>query len=921
MRTRTTDRLVGIVRQALQSGPVAQGELLLAVNQAGFRTDLSGLWDLCHTHGLADLNDGRWIPRGWAPPSTPSSHAERPQIPDQLTARESATRESWRAAADGAIRALSEELSAVTRRRTETDVPLVGGRVMGTVADRKLMRFEAQSDVGTAEGTSGLLVLPEMQLNAEVISVFGTVVTLALPAETPPVREARLRLDLSWLLNLQSKRLHQLRNGATGFNPDAALAVLSRDSAPPMLPPLPPLQKHEASMLSLAQRDAVKRCLTPEVTWLWGPPGTGKTTTIGAFVDVLIERGQKVLLSAPTNAAVDVLVEAVLKRRPDLATDGGTLVRLGQPARGNRDEWHGQKVLVDQIAASRGSQLAAERKDLGRELVTLRHGLDQLRRQRGVLSEEDLAERDRLDREIAKREPRVADLDRQLLELRREICTKAQVVAATAHQVMLQTLEGITFDVIILDEASMTTAALAMVVAGAGAGHTIIAGDFRQLPPVAVADTPAARQWLHQSAFEKSGIARAVQEGRKPARLAALTEQHRMRPAIGEVVSAAFYRENPLTPGPGIKTRARDSKAWWTTGDLVMLDTSGLAARTARKQGGSSRYNLMHAQLIGALMASATTRTRNLAAITPFAAQARLLESLLDEFGQPAWDASTVHRFQGGERDIVVYDTVDTGYGVSKLHPWFTDDDPESAGPRLLNVAASRAKDHLVVVGAFQQLHRSGSSADPMWRFFAHLKDRAESLPWEEVVEGAGEALELVRPDDVLSRLEEDIREAESLEIWLAAGSSADLPNLLPALRSVERASDDVEPITIWVEPDREGFLPVEALHVRRAGVNVRACTPIIESSAVIGDVVWSASRSLLDPNPGVVLRTVNKPFADLVNRTQRRKKSDAAPGTGQRGEDCGRCRRPLVRQEIPRRGIPMVVYECLSCDRPRRAR
>lgn len=75
--------------------------------------------------------------------------------------------------------------------------------------------------------------------------------------------------------------------------------------------------------------------------------------------------------------------------------------------------------------------------------------------------------------------------------------------------------------------------------------------------------------------------------------------------------------------------------------------------------------------------------------ITPFSAQARLLESLLVEAGVNGWASSTVHRFQGDERDIVIYDTVDTGNGVAKLHPWFTDDSAEKTGPRLLNVAAS----------------------------------------------------------------------------------------------------------------------------------------------------------------------------------------------------------------------------------------
>ncbi|MEU8242239.1 AAA domain-containing protein [Actinoplanes missouriensis] len=908
MRSSTASRIVTLVRAALQAGPVPQGELLTALRNAGHAVELSTLWELCRTHGLADLSDGHWTPRGWAPMTVALAEAGTASV-----------LEDWRAAANGAIQALREELGAVTSRRTETDVMLLDGHAIGSIADRKLMRFEAQSDIGTAEGAIGTLVLPEMQLRAEVISVFGTVVTLALPAETPTVREGRLRLDLSWLLNLQSERLHKLLPGAAGFDPAAALAVVSPNAPIPPLAGLPELSDDEVTDLGSAQRDAVRLALTPGVTWLWGPPGTGKTTTIGALVSALRERGRKVLLAAPTNAAVDVLVEALLKRQPELEVGDGSVVRLGQAARGNRGDWKGQRVLVDEIAASRGDGLAQRRKQLGEELNGLRRKVDLLRRQREPLTDLQIAERDRLDKEIAKREPQAADLDRQLLELRRSICEQAGVVAATAHQVMLPTLEGITFDTVVLDEASMTTAALAMVVAGAGSGHTIVAGDFRQLPPVAVSIAPAARQWLHQSAFEKAGIARDVQDGRHPARLAALTEQHRMRAPIGEVVSAAFYRENPLTTAAGVRTRPRRSSAWWAGGDLVMLDTSGLGARTARRQGTNSRYNLMHAQLVAGLLGGATVQTKDLAMITPFAAQARLLESLIEELGLPVWDASTVHRFQGGERDIVVYDTVDTGHGVSKLHPWFTDDNPESAGPRLLNVAASRAKDHLIVVGAFDQLHRTGTSQDPMWRFFANLKDRADALSWEQVVADAGEAVERVASEDVVSRLIEDIHAADNVEIWLPAGPLNALPELLPALISRPVTKQNPEPITIWVEPERDGHLPAQAMRIQQAGINIRACTPILESSAVIGEAVWSSSRSLLDPWSEVVLRTQSKPFADLVNRTQRRKKSDHAPGTGQRGEKCGRCRRPLVRREMPRRGVPAIGYDCLSCIPPTR--
>jgi hypothetical protein len=591
-------------------------------------------------------------------------------------------------------------------------------------------------------------------------------------------------------------------------------------------------------------------------------------------------------------------------------------VRLGQPTDTLLNHRASDTVLVDVVAAERGAPLADERVAVGRRLQRARNKLAELRR--ATAPTNAMRRRAELEREIAELAATADGLDRLLPQIRRAICREATIVAATAHQIVLDTLKGLTFDVVVLDEASMTTAVLAMLVAGAGHGHTIIAGDFRQLPPVAVAETPATREWLHSSPFEKSGVARAVQDGDIPARLAALTTQYRMRSTIGEVVSTAFYRESPLVTSDAVMSRERRSRARWARAELIVLDTSELAARTARRQGSASRYNVMHAQLIASLLSSATTQTRDLAMITPFAAQARLLESLLIDFGLDGWVGSTVHRFQGGERDIVVYDTVDTGHGIPRLHPWFTDHDPQSIGVRLLNVAASRARDHLMVVGAFDQLHRTGSSADPLWRFFAHLLDVAFRLPWQEVIKTCDGPTEQIAPGEVLERLCDDLTTTTSVEMWLPAAPLAGLAKLLPALKALPVASSGGAPDTIWVQPGRDGYLPTEALHALRKGINVRPCMPVLESTAVLDDVVWSATGSLLGPHPGIVLRTESSAFADLVRRTQRRRRSDAVPGTGQYGDTCGRCQRMLVRFELSRRGASDLRYECPSCDRVR---
>jgi len=64
----------------------------------------------------------------------------------------------------------------------------------------------------------------------------------------------------------------------------------------------------------------------PCVSLIHGPPGTGKTTTlVEAIIRTLLNENQ-VLVCAPSNAAIDLLVEKLSERRVNV-------VRIGHPAR------------------------------------------------------------------------------------------------------------------------------------------------------------------------------------------------------------------------------------------------------------------------------------------------------------------------------------------------------------------------------------------------------------------------------------------------------------------------------------------------------------------------------------------------------------------------------------------------------------
>jgi len=72
-----------------------------------------------------------------------------------------------------------------------------------------------------------------------------------------------------------------------------------------------------------AQNEAVRKSVAAEdFALVHGPPGTGKTYTIARTVRELVERGDRVLLSAFTNRAVDNALEAVREQWPDDAAAG-----------------------------------------------------------------------------------------------------------------------------------------------------------------------------------------------------------------------------------------------------------------------------------------------------------------------------------------------------------------------------------------------------------------------------------------------------------------------------------------------------------------------------------------------------------------------------------------------------------------------
>ena len=136
-------------------------------------------------------------------------------------------------------------------------------------------------------------------------------------------------------LELQQRAVQQLQRGPLPAH--RALLRLCEDPEKMRWPDPPPVGPIEWEWLDTPTRDGTdeqrrfveKALASPDVALLEGPPGSGKTTAICELVLQCIRRGQRVLLCASTNVAIDNALEKLLQK----AADDVYAVRIGHPDR------------------------------------------------------------------------------------------------------------------------------------------------------------------------------------------------------------------------------------------------------------------------------------------------------------------------------------------------------------------------------------------------------------------------------------------------------------------------------------------------------------------------------------------------------------------------------------------------------------
>lgn len=517
--------------------------------------------------------------------------------------------------------------------------------------------------------------------------------------EQPPEDHAFYRLDLAHdeAVRLRQRKALDRARTARGDRLAELRGVLLGD-VPPSFNPSVDVAPLDIS-LNESQREAVGFALIArDVAVIHGPPGTGKTTTLVELIRQAVRRGDRVLVCAPSNLAVDNLLERLLAH-------GETAVRLGHPARVLPQlREHTLDLMVENH-----SDVKLARKFAKEAFALFRQAKKWTRGKPEPGARRDLRQEARSLLADARR------LEAQTVE---SILNASPILCATTMGLDGEILGRRAFDLLIVDEACQTTEPGCWIPL-LRSTRLVLAGDHCQLPPT-VLSQEAVRHGFGVSLLERLVSLYGDTVTRR------LKVQYRMHEAIagfsarefyeGELLADATVATHRLCDLPGVRAEP------WTEQPLQFLDTAGAGFEDEVEPDGESRRNPQEATLVAKkvrVLLESGLSSSDIAVIAPYAAQVRLLREMLPIAGL---EIDSVDGFQGREKEAVVLSLVRSN---NEGEIGFL------ADVRRLNVALTRARRKLVVIGDSATL-----AVLPFYRrLFEYFEERgAYQTVWEEDV-------------------------------------------------------------------------------------------------------------------------------------------------------------------------------------------
>ncbi|KAI5154428.1 hypothetical protein NEPAR06_1113 [Nematocida parisii] len=398
------------------------------------------------------------------------------------------------------------------------------------------------------------------------------------------------------------------------------------------------------SQLNKSQQAAVYNALLPKnsISLIQGPPGTGKTKTISGMIACFLLQKRRVLVCAPSNAAVDMLIESgsIWKRIPDCRW-----IRIGS-AGGSRTavERDGMPLPKEEKEDILSSPSLVQ--DISVQNTPTQHAIDP----------KDIS----IFGSIGAYDRRCENLGDYTRQDSKSELSRANLVFCTLSMAGSSSLREYFFDILIIDEACQATEPSTLIPLRALPSKLILVGDPMQLPPTIISQ----EKELTLTLFER--LSSSI-----PPLL--LDTQYRMNSMISKFASQQFYNDK-LKNGVIVNS---------------LLPFAFIDAEGVEKTDDKDIYNKKEITTILQFYGAAVKAYGTVGIISPYKGQVSRLKKYIRDI-----DIATVDGFQGQEKDCIIISTV-----RSKRIGFLSD-------IRRMNVALTRARYTLIIVGSMRLLQQ-----------------------------------------------------------------------------------------------------------------------------------------------------------------------------------------------------------------------
>lgn len=476
-----------------------------------------------------------------------------------------------------------------------------------------------------------------------------------------------------------------------------------------------------------SQKKAVIKAFSEaNIFMIQGPPGTGKTTVIKELIQQHLYKypRDKILIVSQANVAVDNVLRGLIYSEKSLI-DKDNIIRCGNEGSVSDDI---KLILFENKKENYINEVKGQSfSDFEKEAY----------RQRWI---------------------EILDNPNESNLIGECILKNHQLVGVTCVGLEKKRLglNEIIFDLVIVDEAGKALPGEILIPINR-ARKVILIGDHKQLPPVVnpalydgekcniddIVEDDEKDDFLNESFFKR------LYESCPQSNKVMLNTQFRMPNVIGTMISNLFYTEKDDVLFNGGNTYEKEPIIF--DKNLNIIDMTGVSEYREQRNPNSGPYNLKECNVVVKLIEF--IRKKNyvdrIVVITPYKNQKRYLIKAVKDANLNNVDINTIDAFQGDESEIVIYCTT----RALQKTDYFSYDSR-------LNVALSRAKNELIIIGTMKYFYSYGEGSN-LYKIANYISEKGNIFKFNDIKELKNDTNELNITTDEFNNYKEAQQEVD----------------------------------------------------------------------------------------------------------------------------------------------------------------